>query len=63
MVIVSRRLYILARKPVELPPAVARFVRDMRPFFAAAHDSIKADAIVASRLRSLKRHYPGKLKR
>jgi len=33
----------MPRKPLELPPEVARaFVRDMKAFFACGHDTIKA---------------------
>jgi hypothetical protein len=38
------------------------FVRDMRAFFAAGHNTIKADGIAAQQLYLLKQHYPGKLK-
>ena len=50
-----------ARKPLELPPEVARdFVRDMKAFFKAkGHE---ADAIAAMQLHALKQHYSGKLK-
>jgi len=44
----------MPRKPIELPPEIARnFVRDMHAFFAAGHDSIKADGIAAQQLRAL----------
>jgi hypothetical protein len=50
-------------KPLELPPGVARdFIRDMRAFFAAGYDTIKADAIAAQQLHLLREHYPGKLR-
>ena len=53
----------MPRKPLELPPEVARnFVRDMRAFFACGHDTIKADGIAANTLHSLKQHYSGKLR-
>jgi hypothetical protein len=53
----------MLRKPLELPPAVARaFVRDMKAFFACGHDTIKADRIAAMQLHALKQHYDGKLK-
>ncbi len=49
--------------PIDLPPAVARaFIRDMRAFFAAGHDTIKAEAIAAQQLHLLKEHYGGKLR-
>jgi hypothetical protein len=36
----------MPHKPIELPPEVAKaFVRDMRAFFAAGHNTIKADGI------------------
>jgi hypothetical protein len=47
----------MPRKPIELPPEVARaFVRDMRAFFAAGHDQIKKDEIAARQLWLLKQH-------
>ncbi len=53
----------MPRKPIELPPAVARaFVRDMKAYFAAGRDTIKKDGIAANTLHSLKQHYSGKLK-
>jgi hypothetical protein len=53
----------MPRKPIELPPAVARaFVRDMKAFFACGHDTIKADGIAVGALHSLRQHYNGKLK-
>ena len=46
----------MPRKPIELPPEIARnFVRHAR-FFAAGHDSIKADGIAAQRLRALREY-------
>jgi len=52
----------MPRKPLELPPAVARnFVRDMRAFFAEKN-SIKKDGIAAGTLHMLKQHYNGKLR-
>jgi hypothetical protein len=52
----------MPRKPLELPPAVARnFVRDMRAFFAGK-DGIKKDGIAAGTLHMLKHPYPGKLR-
>jgi hypothetical protein len=49
------------RKPLELPPAVARaVVRDMRAFFKAkGHE---ADAIAAMQIHALRQHYDGKLR-
>ena len=45
----------LPRKPIKLPPAVARrFVEDMRAFFAAGHNAIKADEIAARQLHALR---------
>jgi hypothetical protein len=53
----------MPHKPIELPPAVARdFIRDMRAFFAAGHNTIKADAIAAQQLHALREHYPGRLR-
>ena len=51
----------MPRKPIELPPAVARgFVADMRAFHAEKN-TIKADGIAARRYRTaLKQHYSGK---
>jgi len=50
-------------KTINLPPAVARdFIRDMRAFFAAGHDTIKADGIAAQQLHLLREHYSGKLR-
>ena len=52
----------MPRKPIELPPAVARsFARDMRAYHAAK-GSIRADEIAARQLHALKEHYGGKLK-
>ena len=52
----------MPRKPIDLPPAVARnFVRDMRAFFAEKN-TIKRDAIAAQQLHSLREHYSGKLR-
>jgi hypothetical protein len=42
----------VARKPIELPPAVARrFVEDMRAFHAEKN-SVKADGIAARQLHA-----------
>jgi len=47
----------MPRKSIELPPAVVRaFVADMRAYFAAGHDQIKADGIVAQQLRALREY-------
>lgn len=47
-------------KPNELPPGVARaFFRDMRAFFAAGHNTVKADEIAARQLHTL-RAYQGR---
>jgi hypothetical protein len=52
----------MPRKPIELPPAVARaFVKDMRAFFAEPN-AIKRDEIAARQLHALKQHYTGKLR-
>lgn len=49
-------------KPLQLPPEIARaFVRGMRAFFAEK-STIKADAIAARQLHSLKQHNKGKLR-
>lgn len=46
-----------APQALELPPEVARaFVRDMRAYFAAGHDQIKADGIAAQQLRALREY-------
>ena len=36
--------------------------RMKRVFFAAGHNTIKADAIAAQQLHALRDHYPGKLR-
>jgi len=47
----------MPRKPIELPPEVARnFVRDMMAYFAAGHDTIKKDAIAAQQLHALREY-------
>ena len=52
----------MPRKPIELPPEVARaFVRDMRAFHAAK-DSLKKDEIAAKQLWLLKQHWNSKLR-
>ncbi len=44
----------MPRKPIELPPEVAKaFVRDMRAYHAAGVDQIKKDGIAAQQLRVL----------
>jgi hypothetical protein len=49
----------MPRKPIELPPVVARaFVKNMRAFLAE-ENTIKRDA--ARQLHALKQHYTGKL--
>jgi hypothetical protein len=51
------------RKPLKLPPRVARaFAQDMRAFHAAGGSGIQADGIAARQLHALKEHYRGKLK-
>jgi len=53
----------MPRKPIELPPEVAKaFVADMRAFHAAGHDTIKKDEIAARQLWLLKQHWNGKLR-
>ena len=55
-------LRAMPRKPLELPPEVARrFVRDMRAYFAAPN-SLKRDEIAANQLHALRQHYNGKLR-
>jgi hypothetical protein len=50
------------RKPIELPPEVAReFLADKLAFFAE-NNAIKADAIAARQLHALRQYYPGKLR-
>ena len=52
----------MPRKPIDLPPAVAKnFIRDMRAFFAEKN-GVKGDGIAARQLHALKEHYSGKLK-
>jgi hypothetical protein len=52
----------MPRKPIELPPAVARaFVRDMKAFFAEKNQ-IKADEIAARQMRVLQ-EYQGPLEK
>ena len=52
----------MPRKPIELPPEVAKtFVRDMRAFHAAK-DSLKKHEIAARQLWRLKQHWNGKLR-
>ena len=47
----------MPRKPIELPPEVARdFVRDLRAYCPAAHDQIKADGIAAQQLRAVREY-------
>jgi hypothetical protein len=46
----------MPRKPIELPPAVARrFVEDMRAYFAEKN-AIKRDEIAARQLHALRQH-------
>jgi hypothetical protein len=52
----------MPRKPIELPPAVARaFVKDMRAFLPE-ENAIKRDETAARQLHALKQHYTGKLR-
>jgi hypothetical protein len=54
----------MPRKPSELSPTVARaFVRDMKAFFAAGHDTIKADEIAALQMKVLRRYQRPREKR
>jgi hypothetical protein len=47
---------MLVRKPLELPPNVAKaFVKDMRAYFAEK-DGYKRDTIAVSQLHALKEH-------
>jgi hypothetical protein len=49
----------MPRKPIELPPEVAKaFVRDMKAFFKAGGTGVKADGIAARQLHAL-RAYQG----
>jgi hypothetical protein len=51
-----------ARKPIELPPAAARyFVEDMRAFFKETNQ-IKQDEIAARQLHALRHYYVGQLR-
>jgi hypothetical protein len=53
----------MPRKPIELPPTVARnFVRDMRAFFAEPNP-IKRDEIAARQLRALRPYVPPRMKK
>ena len=52
----------MPRKPIEVPPAVARrFIEDMLAFHAEPN-SIKRDEIAARQLHALRQHYAGKLR-
>jgi hypothetical protein len=52
----------MTRKPIELPPAVARaFVKDVRAFLVEK-SLIKRDEIAARQLHALKQRYTGKLR-
>ena len=45
----------MPRKPIELPPEVAKaFVADMRAYFAAGNNTTKADEIAARPLHALR---------
>jgi hypothetical protein len=49
----------MPRKPIELPPAVARaFVKDVRAFHIEPN-AIKRDEIASRQLHALKQHYAG----
>src|ERR1700727_1104185 len=51
-----RRRERMIRKPLDLPPAVARaFVEDMRAYFAE-ENPIKRDGIAVRQLRALREH-------
>ena len=55
-------IHPIPRKPIELPPAVARrFVEDMRAFHAETK-LIKRDEIAARQLHALRHYYVGKLR-
>jgi hypothetical protein len=52
----------MPRKPIELPPGVARaFVEDMRAFLAES-DLVKRDEIAARQLHALRQYYTGRLR-
>jgi len=52
----------MPRRPIELPPNVARaFVRDMRKFHAEK-DAIKRDEIAARQAWLLEQHWNGKVR-
>ena len=54
--ILSRGQALMIRKPLDLPPAVARaFVDDMRAYFAE-ENPIKRDGIAVRQLRALREH-------
>jgi hypothetical protein len=53
----------MPRKPIELPPALARaFVKDMLAFFAEKN-AIKRDEIAARQLRALRGYSPPRAKK
>ena len=55
-------IHPMPRKPIELPPEVARrFVEDMRAFHAEKN-SIKRDEIAARQRHALAEHYTGRLR-
>jgi hypothetical protein len=52
----------MPRKPIELPPEVARrFVEDMHAYFSETN-GIKRDGIAARPLHALRQHDAGKLR-
>jgi hypothetical protein len=53
---------MIKRKPLDLPPEVAKaFMADMRAYHAE-ENAIKRDGIAARASWRLKQHYPGKLR-
>jgi hypothetical protein len=55
-------IHAMPRKPVELPPKVAKaFLADMHAFFTEKN-KVKADGIAARQLHAIRQHYAGKLR-
>jgi hypothetical protein len=52
----------MPRKPIELPPAVARECLADKHAFFAEKNKIRADEIAARQLHALEQHHTGKLK-
>jgi hypothetical protein len=52
----------MPRKPIELPPEVAKACLDDMRVLRRRHDTIKKDEIAARQLWLLKQHWNGKLR-